>query len=228
MYLAHQTIRNSRHCTQSLHRPTNKEYPARRWCLYAGPSESGLKGFEKCFHCYTRSENWKVLTFTLFRDLQSETFLLSLFFKKGNQNDLRSRSRSEFSPDFSEKSRETRFWTWFFFFQNQTQNMVERRVNLNFSPWPHIFMKNARWFYKGCFHSFFLRNGSKNTQLSTSVEVKRKWSEIGNKKWNLQEKILENSQETGFSLGTACLTTIDFYSSPKLHQYWPWFVDWEW
>ena len=129
-------------------------------------------------HFYTRSENWKVLTFTLFQDLQSETFLLSLFFEKGkrNQNDL----------------------------------------------------KNARGFFKGCFHSLFSRSGSKNTQLSTSVEVKRKWSEIGNKKWNLQEKILENSQETGFSLGTACLTTIDFYSSPKLHQYWPWFMDWEW
>ena len=88
-----------------------------------------------------------------------------------------------------------------FFFQNQTQNMVERRVNLNFSPWPHIFMKNARRFYKGCFHSFFLRNGSKNTQLSTSVEVKRKWSEIGNKKWNLQEKFSKIHKKQDFRWG---------------------------
>ena len=79
-------------------------------------------------------------------------------------------------------------------------------------------MKNARTYFKGCFHSFFSRNG-RNTHLSTSlksenksvhffweVEVKLKWSEIRNKKWNLRERILENSQDTGFSLGTACLT----------------------
>ena len=54
----------------------------------AGTSESVFLKFEKwkvkikSFHSFSRSAKWKKNTFTLFREVQSEIKMLSLFFKK--------------------------------------------------------------------------------------------------------------------------------------------------
>ena len=53
-----------------------------------GTSESGFLKFEKwkvkkkSFHSFSRSAKWKKNAFTLFREVQSEKQMLSLFFKK--------------------------------------------------------------------------------------------------------------------------------------------------
>ena len=54
----------------------------------AGPSERGSAKFEKrkvkkrSFHSFSRSAKWKKYAFTLFREVQSEKNMLSLFFEK--------------------------------------------------------------------------------------------------------------------------------------------------
>ena len=54
----------------------------------AGTSESGFLKFEKwkvkkkSFHSFSRSAKWKKNAFTLFREVQSEKQMLSLFFEK--------------------------------------------------------------------------------------------------------------------------------------------------
>ena len=54
----------------------------------AGTSESGFLKFEKwkvkikSFHSFSRSAKWKKNAFTLFREVQSEIKMLSLFFEK--------------------------------------------------------------------------------------------------------------------------------------------------
>ena len=57
-------------------------------CSDTGTSESGFLKFEKwkvkikSFHSFSRSAKWKKNAFTLFREVQSENKMLSLFFEK--------------------------------------------------------------------------------------------------------------------------------------------------
>ena len=102
--------------------------------IESGTSESGFLKFEKWkvkkksfhsfprsakwkkyFHSFSRSEKWKKNAFTLFREVQSENKMLSLYFQKWKVkwkwNENASRLRSENSREFLTILEKRDFWT---------------------------------------------------------------------------------------------------------------------
>ena len=97
-------------------------------------SVRGAKSEKIYLHFYPRSEKWKCLAFTLFREVESESFCFHSFSKseKLNENDLR--SRKEVSREYS-RNLKKRDLFWFFWLPTLAQNMVW--ININFMSPPH-------------------------------------------------------------------------------------------
>ena len=114
---------------------------------YTGTSESGFLKFEKwkvkikSFHSFSRSAKWKKNAFTLFREVQSEIKMLSLFFEKWKVKSKCFEIENE-KWKFSRilhNSRETRLFNSMqvgFFFYPWPKNLLKKTLALGWPLWP--------------------------------------------------------------------------------------------